>query len=633
MLNDLYRRLDEACPWLSRWLGGRLDVQLPAILLSLLTHAVLLALFGVLTYAATTDQRAEIRSNLVEADVDDFAVLDQTEIQELENTALVPSAAAAGPRIVPMIVETPPGLQPSEDGPALLPEPVTLASRMMLPTATRLEAAVAVRSTGAERVEDVEQAVDRIAIEIVRRLELGRTLVVWAFDASGSLQEERARLADYIGQVYTHVGQLDKRGLAEHDGLLTAVIAFGKERRELLGPSSDAEAIRKAIAAVPLDESGDENTFQAVVDIARRYGKFTHDGQNYSAMTVVVTDEVGDDEERLEPAIAAASAVNMPVYVLGSPALFGRVEGYMDYTEPKSGRTYRGLPVRQGPESVAVEMVKVPFWYDGPQYDLLDSGFGPWALSRLATTTGGIYFLARIGTAPITFDPAAMREYRPELASREAILNRVVNSPLRRAVVQAGEITLQDLPGQPPLSFPDASSDQFKEVMARNQEIVARIEYTVNEALVPINAAAEYRDREPSRRWRAHYDLIRGRLLAMKVRCFEYNWACAEMKRQLPRPFSNPEHNAWRLVPDDEVRSHRDAVKAAETARALLAQVVEDHPGTPWALLAKRERKDPLGFRWVEVTVPPERPRDGGGGNPDNNNRRNAPPPPPPPKL
>ena len=31
----------------------------------------------------------------------------------------------------------------------------------------------------------------------------------------------------------------------------------------------------------------------------------------------------------------------------------------------------------------------------------------------------------------------------------------------------------------------------------------------------------------------------------------------------------------------------------------------EEHPATPWALLAQRELKDPLGFKWVETYVPP----------------------------
>ena len=42
--------------------------------------------------------------------------------------------------------------------------------------------------------------------------------------------------------------------------------------------------------------------------------------------------------------------------------------------------------------------------------------------------------------------------------------------------------------------------------------------------------------------------------------------------------------------------------------QALLRRVIEDHPTTPWALLAEREVKDPLGFKWVETYVQP-RPR------------------------
>jgi hypothetical protein len=49
------------------------------------------------------------------------------------------------------------------------------------------------------------------------------------------------------------------------------------------------------------------------------------------------------------------------------------------------------------------------------------------------------------------------------------------------------------------------------------------------------------------------------------------------------------------------------AVGAAREADRLLRRVVEDHPATPWALLAERELKDPLGFKWVETYVPPPR--------------------------
>ena len=467
MLNDVFRRLDEACPWLSRWLGGRLDIQVPAIAVSVLTHAVILALFGMIGYAATSERKSEIDSALV--DLDDFATLDDTEIMQIDDTVATPTSAATAPMVAPMIVQTPSGIAPSEDGPPLVAKQVVLANHIVLPAATRLDMSVAVRGQGAEHVADVEGAVDRIAVEILRKLEKGRTLVVWAFDASGSLQEERGRLAKYIGRVYKHIAELDTGGLAEHEGLLTVVVAFGKDRRILAEPTADVAAITRAINAVALDASGVESTFQTVGMIAAKYARFKKGDNAYAPMTVVVTDEVGDDEGVLESVIATARKANMPVYVLGSPALFGRVEGFMAYTDPKTGEFYRRLPVRQGPESVEVEMVKLPFWYAGPQYDLMDSGFGPWALSRLASQTGGIYFLTRLGTAEITFNPAGMREYRPDWSSREEYSARIVNAPVRRAVTMAGRITQQRLPDPPSLEFPAADGPQFKEEMARTR--------------------------------------------------------------------------------------------------------------------------------------------------------------------
>ena len=80
------------------------------------------------------------------------------------------------------------------------PKPVELASLdvrratdVAVPTASMLGQTVAIKGNGAEHVGGVEGAVDRVATEILRRLEQGRTLVIWAFDASGSLQAERER--------------------------------------------------------------------------------------------------------------------------------------------------------------------------------------------------------------------------------------------------------------------------------------------------------------------------------------------------------------------------------------------------------------------------------------------------------
>ena len=177
------------------------------------------------------------------------------------------------------------------------------------------------------------------------------------------------------------------------------------------------------------------------------------------------------------------SKAKVPVYVLGSQAIFGRAEGYMNYTDPKTKQVFYGLPVRQGPESVMLEQIRLPFWYDGPQYDILESGFGPYALSRLAGATGGIYFITRFDTRRMGFDPARMREYKPDWDRREQYEKQIAHSPFRQAVLNAALITQQKLPGMPGLYFPPADVPEFKEAMANNQGIAERTAYTVDEAI------------------------------------------------------------------------------------------------------------------------------------------------------
>jgi hypothetical protein len=103
--------------------------------------------------------------------------------------------------------------------------------------------------------------------------------------------------------------------------------------------------------------------------------------------------------------------------------------------------------------------------------------------------------------------------------------------------------------------------------------------------------------------------------MAMKIRCLEYNYACARIKRDAPK-FTDPKSNTWRLVPDKEIHLTDKAAEAAAEASRLLQRVVDEHPGTPWELLAQREMKDPLGLKWVETFVPPPPKAPEGNGGP-----------------
>jgi hypothetical protein len=632
VLRQAFRRLEDLFLVLADRLSDRPDLQIPSVASSLLFHGAMILVLGFVAVQARSHHETRLDGDLYRPDLEDFQTLDTQALAEIEDTKLRPVEGSFGPKLGDVIVQAPAavkGIPPSAL--AIAAPQLSRVGSLLLPQAAILDKTVSIRGTGAEHTGDVEGAVDRIAVEILRRLEKGRTLVIWAFDASGSLYHERQRLDDYIQKVYRHIEDYDRERLASEGGLLTAVVSFGQERRILTKePTGDLEAIKAAISSVHLDESGIEMTFSTVAEIARRYGRYHRNGERYQTMTVVVTDEVGEDESQLENAIAQAREASMPVFVLGSPALFGRVEGYMNYTDPKSQQTFFNLPVRQGPESVVLETIHLPFWYDGPQHEMLDAGFGPYALSRLASATGGIYFITRLHPNRELFNPANMREYRPDWVSREQYMMAIGRNPLRQAVMNAALITQQRLPGQPSMMFPAAESPEFKETMARNQEVVARVQYTVDEALQVIHAVTDRRDHETSRRWKAHFDLVRGRLLTMHLRCLEYNLACARMKKDAPK-FTRPNSNAWRLVPHSELALKDKGEKSrAEEARQLLDRVLTDHPDTPWAKLAARELAHPLGLQWVETYVPPPPPRresDDAAAARNRNNRAPSPPP------
>ena len=245
--------------------------------------------------------------------------------QSAEPIAAVPVAGSFAPTLSPTITSAPStaggvpvSATPEDSTHALAPELVKMdirrVSEVVLPTATMLGQVVSIKGNGAEMVGGVEGAVDRVAVEIVRHLEHGPTLVVWAFDASGSLQAERQRLSKHIETVYTHIKQLDESNLSADSGLLTMVVSFGQNRKALLTkPTAERAEILEAIGRVVQDESGVETTFTTVADIVNKWGRF-RDAKNraYHTMVIVVTDEVGDDEGRLEDAIASAQRARCP---------------------------------------------------------------------------------------------------------------------------------------------------------------------------------------------------------------------------------------------------------------------------------------------------------------------------------
>jgi hypothetical protein len=579
--------------------------NLPATLMSIAVHFAALSILLFATYAVAEKEKSkEIEVlKVVETALPEMERMNLEQLGQVSDPTSKPADVGSfAPQVSTAVVNAPERDPLAEVSVLDIAKPAA----MLMPEATRIDKNVSIRGTGAEYVGGVQGAVDRLAVEIHNRLKSGPTLVAWLFDASRSLSAEREKLAEQVENVYKHVAQLDSDGLSSDDALLTMVIGFGEKITPVTNePVSDPKEVSSAIRQVAEDMSGFENTFQTVGQISQRYGRYEREKRRYQTIIVIVTDEVGDDETNLEDAIGIANRNKTPVYVMGSPALFGKVMGRMDFRDPKTGAIYPGLEVRQGPESVMPEQIQIPFWY--PQQNPgqpMSSGFGPYALSRLSAQTGGIYFISRDVAGWREFRGDHLREYRPELGTRADYEKGLAQWPLRRSLVQASAATDRTTQGAPGLVFPPVEDENFNRTMLQQQSQAAQWLYLVESALVPIEKAAASREREPSRRWRAHYDLMRGRLLALRVRCVEYNSACAKIRKEMPK-FANTGSNAWRLEPSAEIVSGEKAKSAAVEAEKYLKKVVEEHPNTPWADLASRELSAPFGFKWVEYTLPP----------------------------
>jgi hypothetical protein len=477
-------------------------------------------------------------------------------------------------------------------------------------------------SIGEVEVSHVEAAVDHLTYEIATALEDSRVLVIWVMDSSASMVDTREQVAGRIERVYTELGLVSERSRSE---LLSAVVGFGQGCEELVGPTNDPDKVADAIRKVGADESGIENVFTTVAVTVDRYRPFRA-RERRKLMVIVWTDESGDDYAQLEGAVSVCRKLSAPVYVVGISAMFGEELGRVPYVHPQDGRTYM-LPVNRGPESVRQERLVMPYWFDGPQLESLNSGLAPFGLARLTRETGGAYFIKDHAGDRSPFKLDTMRRYLPEYEDPAEYMRQVAASPLRTAVLAAVDITRRrPTKGTPQLEFAP-TGDNFQQQLREAQETVAYNSQTLDEALAVFGPKGlePARAAEESPRWRAWYDLTYGRLLAMRVRSNEYNWACAEMKGK-GSDFVDKQSNRWRFRPDEKLKFGGGTDRQAAEATRLLRRCVGENQGTPWAVLAARELQHPLGFVIDERYVAPPPPP------PPAPPRPNVPPPPNPPR-
>ena len=471
-------------------------------------------------------------------------------------------------------------------------------------------------------------AVDRITTEILLSIEQKPTLVVWLFDQSGSLRSQREEIAKRFDRVYEELGVIEAAGdpaFARHEDkpLLTSVAQFGSAPQLLTpDPTDDLEEIKSAVRSVTDTDrgkpgEGKENVFLAVGTMAEKFRNYRLKRPRRSVMIVVFTDEAGDDVQNLDGAVALCRKLQVPVYVVGAPAPFGRREAYVKYVDPDPMFDQTPFPVAvdQGPESLMPERIKLGFLAGGPQNDTLDSGFGPFGLTRLTYETGGMFFTVhpnrKIGQRvqrrdtdamatymSMFFDPRVMRRYRPDYITVQEYRSLLSKNRARAALVQAATFSQTTPMGSVQTVFEKRNEAQLAESLSRAQRAAAKLEPKLIQITNTLKAGDVDRDKLDNLRWQAGFDLAIGRALAAKVRTEGYNSMLAQAKQGMA--FKNEKSDTCIIRPSAAVTSGSVLAKEAKKAEEHLTRVVTDHEGTPWAMLAQQELSSPFGWEWDE---------------------------------
>lgn len=625
-----------------------------ALIGSMLVHLIIILTLALVPLRAEVDEEAVVLVSPPEYEREKIETIEEITYSEVEQTEVGANSDAEMD-----MAEASAAVFADE---AEIPNPVELdpAELGQIQVNNMFEVAVApldrledLKGKVGQGTQGAKGAVDRLTFEILQSLEERPTLVVWLFDQSGSLHRQRQEIRDRFERIYTELGIAKESEVEafskdkDEQPLLTSVIGFGSNVTLYTEePTEDLEEIKSIVDNIQVDSTGEEKVFSAITSAADKYKGFRRmrSGREpqRNVLFVVVTDEKGDDGNMLEKSISSCRKLAIPVYVIGVPAPFGRAHSLVKYVDPdpKYDQSPQWAQVDQGPETFLPERVQVGFTANFEAEPVIDSGFGPYALTRLCYETGGIYFTVhpnrnvnrKVNRGEIDpyaadlkyfFDPVAMSRYRPDYLSQQDYVNMVKASPLRQALVSAAQMKPASGLARPKTRFVKMSDPQLVGELTAAQQDAAKLEPTLVRMAQTLNPGMKVRDEEQSLRWKAGFDLAMGRVLAQKVRTETYNAMLAKAKRGMA--FKDGKNNTWELAPSEEISVGSKWKNEAETATELLKAVASEHKGTPWALLAQQELSVPIGWKWEESFTDLAPPASRGPGN--NNNNNNVPRP------
>ncbi len=471
-------------------------------------------------------------------------------------------------------------------------------------------------------VEGYGAALGQITQELIRLMREEKIHACWLFDASESMEDDRREIRDNFHKVYEELGlatKSDEKLKTAEEPILTSIFTFNSNAVELTAkPTSDVKLIRAAIDRVVKDEGGQENFCVSTSSVIAKYARMAA-GQKRKLVIIMMSDESGDDGDKIEEAITLCKKSDAPVYFLGRYAVFGFPLARMKWRDPKYGLDH-WLAIKRGPETPYPECLQ----FDGlhQRWDVYSSGFGPYEQVRLCRETGGIFFLLPGDETNISgrgthlerkFDLLDMKEYLPDLSARAVYQRERDSSKFRNVVFQVVQRLNPFVDKELEMRehwFP-ADFEEFAKEGALNFQRAVRALKLINEAVVFLETVKPLYEKEKSMRWRAHYDLCHAQMLAYRVRLFQYILALDKHQADKPKP-KDPKNNRWHAVRLPEMLEPtptqikqagvdlEELKKQEQMAREEFQAVIKNHPRTPWAQVAQQELNVGFGMKMVE---------------------------------
>jgi hypothetical protein len=461
---------------------------------------------------------------------------------------------------------------------------------------------------------------DRLTIEIANNAKNNDLNVIWLFDASISLSKQREDIRDRFEKIIQEIGMNSSSHSIKH-----TICSFGSSLSIINSdPTNDKDILYRSIDSIVLDETGIENIFGSIEQLCKQY-------KTKRNMIVVFTDEVGDDLNLLDKTVVEARRKGTRIYVVGPPAPFGLSSIQFKYVDPdpKFDQNEKWVEINQGPETLfkmTLDLHSLPIDESG-----LDSGFGPYALSKICVDTGGIYFavhpnrnenqVSKKEISPLSsyisvfFDNAVMKKYSPDYRSILLQTKENQTHKIKTALLNACKIPIQ-INNNQKINFTAYTEGEFVEQLNEAQKYSAKIEPQIDRIYTILKEVESQSKSLDEKRWLASYNLAMGRILATKCRIELYNAMLAEAKTGLQK--NDPKNNLWNLEFDAEFTTKSSQLqKSYATAIKYLQSIVSDFPDTPWALVAQNELDTPMGYKWIDSYK--EQPKMNDGSNNNNN--------------